>query len=320
MGYSGISNSTLAERWNGASWSTQTTPVVEKGELLRGVSCTSSTSCLAVGYSEAENARAEQWNGTTWSTLTFAKPPSSTSILPTGISCISGTSCIAVGSYLKPGGNFPLAEIWGGKEWAVQSPPVPAGATSARFTRVSCTSTLACTAVGRYANAEGVTLPLAERWNGKEWSLQTTPSPVGETYTELIGVSCTSAESCIAVGGAQHGANTQKTLVESWNGKEWTIQSSPNPKEAKASVLQDVSCTSAEACIAVGDYVDASPKNVTLAESWNGKEWSIQTTLNPTGSTFAALWSVSCVSSISCFAGGFYEGTGTLLTLAEKYS
>lgn len=320
VGYSGLTNSTLAERWNGASWSTQSTPAVEEGELLRGVSCSSSTSCLAVGYSEAGKPRPEQWNGTTWSTLTFATPPGSLFIWPTDISCISGTSCIAVGSYLKTGGSFPLAEIWGGKEWAVQSPPVPTGATGTQFARVSCTSTLACTAVGHYANSEGVTLPLAERWNGKEWSIQTTPSPAGETDTELLGVSCTAAEACTAVGGAQHGANTQKTLVESWNGKEWTIQSSPNPKEAKASVLQDVSCTSAEACIAVGDFVDASPKNVTLAESWNGKEWSIQTTANPVGSTFAALWGVSCITSTSCFAGGFYEGAGSLLTLAEKYS
>ncbi len=320
VGYSGVSNSTLAERWNGTSWSTQTTPVIEESELLRGVSCSSSTSCLAVGFSATGSPRAEQWNGTKWSALTFAKPTGSTSIFPTDISCISATSCIAAGSYIKAGAVFPLSEIWGGKEWAVQSPPTPTGATSTQFARVSCTTTLACTAVGHYTNSEAAIVPLAERWNGKEWTIQTTPIPVGETDTELLGVSCTSAEACTAVGGAQHGVNTQKTLVESWNGKEWTIQSSPNPKEANASVLQDVSCVSAEACATVGDFVDASPKNVTLAESWNGKEWSIQTTPDPAGSTFAALWGVSCLTSTSCLSAGFYEAAGSLQTFAEKYS
>ena len=46
----------LAERWNGTTWAKQTTPIPNSGGLLggtltAGVSCTSSSACMAAGYS-----------------------------------------------------------------------------------------------------------------------------------------------------------------------------------------------------------------------------------------------------------------------------
>lgn len=58
----------LAERWNGTSWKIQPTPSSANPEdflLLFSVSCTSATSCTAVG-SSGGRPLAERWNGTSW--------------------------------------------------------------------------------------------------------------------------------------------------------------------------------------------------------------------------------------------------------------
>jgi hypothetical protein len=48
-----------------------------------------------------------------------------------------------------------------------------------RLLGVSCTSSTACIAVGYYKNSSEVVVPLAERWNGTEWKVQSTPNPAG---------------------------------------------------------------------------------------------------------------------------------------------
>jgi hypothetical protein len=41
----------------------------------------------------------------------------------------------------------------------------------------------------------------------------------------MSSVSCSSSTHCVAVGGTSHG----KTLVEVWDGSDWTLQPSPSP-------------------------------------------------------------------------------------------
>src|ERR1022692_4688261 len=55
---------TLAERWNGSSWAIQSTPnpTGSQDSVLYGVSCPSTTACIAVG----SNDLAERWNGSSW--------------------------------------------------------------------------------------------------------------------------------------------------------------------------------------------------------------------------------------------------------------
>jgi hypothetical protein len=317
---------TLAERWNGSTWSTQTTPLLsfeeEASHELLGVSCASANACIAVGASRTffeifATPLAESWNGTEWSALSVPSPEKSEFTELAGVSCDAANSCTAVGT----SESETLAEHWNGEKWTIQTTPNPEGAVISELLRVSCITSASCFAVGQYTKEVGGTIfTLAEHWNGEKWTIQTTPNPEGEKKSVLLDISCSSTEACTAVAGSSHGENTQKTLVERWNGKEWKIQTSPNPAEAKASVLHGVSCTSSEACIATGDYINSGGKTVTLAESWDGKEWKIQTTVNPTESTFAALWGVWCVSSTNCFAPGYYTTKTTEKTLAEKYS
>jgi hypothetical protein len=67
-------------------------------------------------------------------------------------------------------------------------------------------------------------------------------------------VACTSANACTAVGAYNTSTNVPLPLAERWNGSSWTVQPTPTPPNATASVLQAVSCTSATACTAVGRH------------------------------------------------------------------
>ena len=61
------------------------------------------------------------------------------------------------------GGKGALAEGWDGKAWTVLKAVNPAGSgTSTFLVGVDCTSSKACTAVGDYANKNGLELTLAE--------------------------------------------------------------------------------------------------------------------------------------------------------------
>jgi len=188
VGYyiSGNSNRPLAERWDGSTWTIQTTPTASGTTVsrLNGVSCTSATACTAVGDDNSNQVTlAERWNGSTW---TIQATPSGVSL--NGVSCTSATACIAVGS----GG---LAERWDGSTWTTQTTP-----SGGSLNAVSCTSATACTAVGESGPSIGNGGTLAERWDGTSWTIQTTPNPSGPPSSNLLGVSCTSATKCTAVG------------------------------------------------------------------------------------------------------------------------
>jgi hypothetical protein len=48
------------------------------------------------------------------------------------------------------------------------------------------------------------------------------------------------------------------TRAEMWDGSTWTVLSTPNPAGSLAASLQNVSCSSKNACIAVGTYFNAT--------------------------------------------------------------
>jgi hypothetical protein len=53
-------------RWNGIRWSLQSSPDVQAGVELQGVSRTSITAYTAVGITSPGPAVSERWDGTRW--------------------------------------------------------------------------------------------------------------------------------------------------------------------------------------------------------------------------------------------------------------
>jgi hypothetical protein len=208
--------------------------------------------------------------------------------------------------------------------WSIQRTPNPGGATDSALSGVSCTSPTACTAVGHFTDAVGAGVPLAERWNGTNWTVQRTPRRAGATSSLLFDVSCASPRSCTAVGSFIKQSGSAVPLVERWNGTRWSIQSTPNPSRAnggRVSYLGGVSCASATTCTAVGHSGNSSgTSGGTLTEGWNGAGWTIQRTPHPPDATASFLSAVSCVSPRSCTAVGFTNRASGGKTLAERWN
>ncbi len=208
-----------------------------------------------------------------------------------------------------------LAEGWDGSTWTVQSAPTLTYTYQPSLGGVSCTSATACTAVGTYAGSSNTLLPLAERWDGSTWTIQTTPTPPGAFDTQFASVFCTSGTSCTAVG-SYDSTSGYATLAEHWDGTSWTIEPTPPPDSGSDSFLEldSVSCTSDTACTAVGEGIDERTfANTALVERWDGTSWTVQSTPNPAG---RRLHGVSCTSTTACTAVG-ENGDGT--TLAEVW-
>jgi hypothetical protein len=296
---------TLAEAWNGTSWTIEPTaePTGATDGELSAVSCTAPTACEAVGSfidpEQAEVALAEAWNGTTWVIEKTPNPAGSAESELAGVSCTSATACTAVGS----SDGTMLVEVWNGTKWAIKKTPGPTGAQFSELFGASCASAVACTAVGLYLGSSGAQVPLVEAFNGTRWVTERTPVPAGSLESQLTGVSCTLATSCTAVGSYFTTSEVGVTLAEAWNGTKWGIKKSPNPTGGQFAGLSGVSCTSATACTAVGSYFTSSLKGVTLGEAWDGTRWAMETTLNPRGSAASNLSGVSCTTA-ACIAGG----------------
>lgn len=301
---------------------------------LSGVSCTAVHWCAAVGSATGPSlsgvALTEIWTGGAWAVRPAATLAAGSQL--SGVSCSSASACMAVGNYSNGlNETVTLAEWWNGRFWAALTPPNPARSRSSQLDAVSCSSVLACTAVGSYIDSAGTTLTLAERWNGRSWAIERTPNPAATLVATLNGVACTGPKTCMAVGSFNNGhangmANaTPLTLAEEWNGRSWRVLTTPDPTpageptHAKNRVLYGISCISATDCTAVGTFqenlgVGASTHDGpidTLVDRWNGKSWVLERTPNPVGSS-RVLQSVSCASSTSCTAVGNYKTrTGT---------
>jgi hypothetical protein len=118
----------------------------------------------------------------------------------------------------------------------------------------------------------------------------------------LLGVSCTSATACMAVGSAGGPNFNADLLADRWNGATWSVVPVPKPPHAKSGDLASISCTAPTACMAVGNY---QTKRVfkPLAERWNGTTWSLVPM--PQGGFAPDLFGVSCATN-SCAAVGCY--------------
>jgi hypothetical protein len=139
---------TLAEHWDGSSWTIEQTPTSLVSSTFTGASCISASACTAVGY-YGEGALAERWNGAAW--MIQATPDTSGEFY--GVSCAAASACTAVGSDSTAGSQaVPMAEGWDGLTWVSEPIPNPPGSTLALLYGVSCTSASVCTAVGSYSS------------------------------------------------------------------------------------------------------------------------------------------------------------------------
>jgi hypothetical protein len=278
----------FAERWDGSEWTIQPVPEPSVGYgILYGVSCASSSSCVAVGRTLAEVTEgtyrprgfSEIWDGAEWSIASIPHPTEAETSELDDVSCPSSTDCVSVGYSNQSFGveARTLVEHWNGSEWAIQASPDVAGMQD-KLKSVSCSSSSNCVAVGwtlpeEVEKGKGAETyrGLAELWNGSEWTVASSEEQLAGT--QLHGVSCLGATYCLAVGGTEliEGETSEdeetgeieetgdippQSVVEVWDGSEWSRQSSASPPGGDdGQNLVGVSCE-ANGCSAIGWYAD----------------------------------------------------------------
>jgi hypothetical protein len=158
---------------------------------------------------------------------------------------------------------------------------------------------------------------LAEAWNGSRWHVQAVPLPNAAPGGAFSAVSCTSPRACTATGtnfGVRH-----PTLAERWNGTHWRVQRTPTPANFTTSreqvALNGVSCTTATACTATGQYAPGGQAAYFL-EAWNGHGWRLVPAPHPAGFAQGALNGISCTPTRCTAVGAWSGGPVPVATLA----
>jgi hypothetical protein len=306
--------------WNGTTWTKDTLPKPPHPVGLEAVSCTDATHCLAAGSYEANYNQypfAERLSGSTWSVL--PNPPAIAHASGTimGVACPSATACVAVGedgaTENGSGNQMPYATEWNGTSWRQTSIPVPPGYKNpiGNLDSVSCESATDCTAVGFYGTGYNPgTVALAEHWNGSAWSLEKVPLPTRSPDANLTAVSCVPG-GCEAVGFlVSKSTGNELGYSARWTGAAWIAATRTyTPRGSISPELYGISCTSASACVAVGNSGHSGPQGSDrlLIETFNGTSWSLANAPQPNSSE---LHGVSCSAARSCTAVGDTFGYG----------
>jgi hypothetical protein len=228
--------------WNGKAWSVVHPPNPagtgrSNAQAVETIRCTSARNCIAVGtYGNVRTGilrnQALHWNGSKWSKMSITNPGGThgdgdiSELF--GLGCTTAANCWAVGTFGLVGTLFQDQTMhWNGSKWQLAGAPNPGGTNpgaSNTLTAVNCLSAANCWAVGYY-NSPGPNLNQALHWNGKTWSQTTTPNPAGtgsNAQNYLLGIRCSSASNCWAVGEQQRSGGFIRNQALRWNGTKWS--------------------------------------------------------------------------------------------------
>ena len=296
---------------------TPTGAVVSSPIFPVGVSCPSTTDCVAVGNGAAVTTN----GGATWTEGASSAPGANMAV-----SCISASDCMTVGGGGDFGPVFYSYTTDGGASWSEGN--LPRGLDP--LESVSCSAPRDCVAVDndgdvvstanggatwsekRNANPEGapvscpsvdvcVGIGIFSTDGGVSWSRGKMPATWGSFAWN--SVSCSSISDCVAVGSPDnplHDGYEGVTIYTKNAGASWSW----GTKEGIGGV-QSVSCSAPGDCVAVGWNLNNQAKFVSLEAIYttdDGISWS-QGVL-PKNSGIDELSDVSCSSTTDCMAVG----------------
>jgi len=112
---------------------------------------------------------------------------------------------------------------------------------------------------------------LIEAWDGRAWHIAAAPklAALRDTLYSAVAVS---ARDVWAVGHQQGRDGRYGTLIEHWNGRDWSVVPSPDPGSS-GNHLYGVAAAGADDVWAVGQR-DGKLSDTPLAEHWNGHDWA----------------------------------------------
>ncbi len=298
------------------------------GSDISGVTCASSTACVAVGDDANDQPLMLVGNPATWGPAqarevalgkSFGGPGSSLS----SISCTSASACVAVGD---DGNLMPLVFVGNPATWGTaQAREITLGSSfgfAASLQSVTCTSPSSCVAVGwdlhdtaspPYFND----MPFVLVGNPATWtSAQAHELTLGSSFGSggsLESVACVSASSCLAVGSDDN----HQPLVLSGDPSSWGVaqayELTLGSGFGSSGFLTSVTCTSSSSCVAVGG--DKSQPLAVVGDpstTWSAAQ-AHEMTLGAGFGSGGWLEAISCASSSACTATGADANTMPLV-------
>jgi hypothetical protein len=306
---------TLAEHWNGSSWSIVPTPNPAGSGMqaqLLGVTAIASNNVWAVGFSASPTTDyatlAEHWNGSAWSIVPTPNPPGLHTVSLNAVAAISASDIWAVGGNPPSQAGYSgqaLLEHWNGSAWSIVAAPASTASWSAssRFGLAAVASNDVW-AIGDFDSFH---------WDGTAWS-------VVQGAQSTVAASAAGAASVWAVGSytsSGYGYYATYTLAYLWNGASWVQSSSVTP--TYLDTFQGVSARASNDVWAVG----TTSRTLTLTEHWDGSAWTVESSPNAStaSNAYNDLDAVVAIASTDVWAVGYYfDAAGNQLTLAEHYA
>jgi hypothetical protein len=253
-----------------------------------------------------------------------------------GLACSGASSCVAGGGYqARSGDQLPMIATESSGKWARGfSLRLPANASAdpdGEVTAVACPTSKSCVAAGSYSRGFFQLAFVASDTSGK-WSRAIQPSlpknASASLSADLIGVRCTAAGSCVAVGSYVDSKGHLQAMTVTEAGGTWGRAAQISlPKNAAAdpsAELDDVGCPSGS-CVAVGSYQTGSGTSQGMAVTQSHGTWgrATQTALPAGGGKKqdAFLAHVTCAAPRSCLAvGGYTAKSGAEAAMADTLS
>jgi hypothetical protein len=336
---------TLAEHWDGNTWTVVPTPNVGPGNnLLIAVTAIGPRDVWAVGFVRSGNSSTaaqmltEHWNGNGWSVVPTPQAPatSSTQLISVGSDPLGDVWAVGISI------NFPIntttgprghavALRWMGTAWSsLPTAPLTAPVPGRRIDAMSLNGVKVLGPNDAWAVGDGreysgpassPDMAFIEHWNGSSWSQVAAPfHPNGDFLSEVQGT----ASDLWAVGGQAASTTTDTVVVERWNGTSWSdvgssIPPAPPDQSADLFALAYISPTNVWA---VGARSYQSPGTTaqlddTLVEHWDGSSWYPVISDNPASNQ--DLFTVAAISANDVWAGGAMGAIGYEQTLTENF-
>jgi hypothetical protein len=303
-----VVDSTLAEHWDGTSWSIVPTDSSFHGQL-QAVAGAASNDVWAVGVNLSSSSSGgplvEHWDGMSWSVVS---DPAFTG----GVAAISADATNDVWIVGINGNTASAAvEHWDGMTWTSLTSPAFTGVTS--LNAVSADASHDVWAVGTASTIFGAPFsgPAVLHFDGTGWSLINPNTPVPLDCASVTALSPTDVWAVGTVGAFCNHKTHRKAAIEHWDGTSWSIVSSPDPTKSPCldSSLRGIAAISASDIWAVGFNAASFGGLDTLAEHWNGTSWKIISSANP-GNFMNGLFGASTSSDGTVVAVGFQEDQG----------
>jgi hypothetical protein len=243
-------------------------------------------------------------SGPTWSKVAITSPGGSPFF--STMTCVSGKDCWSPGDTAAAPKYATVAvmEHWNGKTWSPVSTPVHGAALG----RVACVTAKDCWVGGFLGASNGNVSPVVERWNGKSWASSSLPSVSGSDQNVYVdSVTCLSASSCYAMGGAGNSATSPYSpVVFHWNGATWsTMAGVPMPTGYKSADIEQMRCPTSTICVTEGvEIPTGSYFDRVYSDTLHGSTWKLHQMPQPYHAqySYSDAPDLTCSSSTQCVA------------------